>query len=209
MTVGFYDFKISKEYDFILKGELNLMKHKIYTCLEVSPIIAAAKDKNFDKALQSNVSVIFLLGAKILSIKEQIEAAHKAGKYLFVHIDLAEGIGKDRFGIEFLARSGVDGILSTKTSLIKAAKDFGLITVQRFFIYDSQGVDNIAEILPSTGPDFVEMMPGVVGKVIKRFSRCGTPVIAGGLIETKQEVTGALSNGAFAVSTGKEELWHL
>lgn len=185
------------------------MKHKIYTDLEVSPIIAAAKDKNFDKALQSNVSVIFLLGAKILSIKEQIEAAHKAGKYLFVHIDLAEGIGKDRFGIEFLARSGVDGILSTKTSLIKAAKDFGLITVQRFFIYDSQGVDNIAEILPSTGPDFVEMMPGVVGKVIKRFSRCGTPVIAGGLIETKQEVTGALSNGAFAVSTGKEELWHL
>lgn len=209
MTVGFYDFKISKEYKFILKGELNLMKHKIYTGLEVSPIIAAAKDKNFDKALQSNVSVIFLLGAKILSIKEQIEAAHKAGKYLFVHIDLAEGIGKDRFGIEFLARSGVDGILSTKTSLIKAAKDFGLITVQRFFIYDSQGVDNIAEILPSTGPDFVEMMPGVVGKVIKRFSRCGTPVIAGGLIETKQEVTGALSNGAFAVSTGKEELWHL
>ena len=185
------------------------MKHKIYTGLEVSPIIAATKDKNFDKALQSNVSVIFLLGAKILSIKEQIEAAHKAGKYLFVHIDLAEGIGKDRFGIEFLARSGVDGILSTKTSLIKAAKDFGLITVQRFFIYDSQGVDNIAEILPSTGPDFVEMMPGVVGKVIKRFSRCGTPVIAGGLIETKQEVTGALSNGAFAVSTGKEELWHL
>ena len=209
MTVGFYDFKISKEYKFILKGELNLMKHKIYTGLEVSPIIAAAKDKNFDKALQSNVSVIFLLGAKILSIKEQIEAAHKAGKYLFVHIDLAEGIGKDRFGIEFLARSGVDGILSTKTSLIKAAKDFGLITVQRFFIYDSQGVDNIAEILPSTGPDFVEMMPGVVGKVIKRFSRCGTPVIAGGLIETKQEVTGALGNGAFAVSTGKEELWHL
>lgn len=209
MTVGFYDFKISKEYKFILKGELNLMKHKIYTGLEVSPIIAAAKDRNFDKALQSNVSVIFLLGAKILSIKEQIEAAHKAGKYLFVHIDLAEGIGKDRFGIEFLARSGVDGILSTKTSLIKAAKDFGLITVQRFFIYDSQGVDNIAEILPSTGPDFVEMMPGVVGKVIKRFSRCGTPVIAGGLIETKQEVTGALSNGAFAVSTGKEELWHL
>ena len=68
------------------------MKHKIYTGLEVSPIIAAAKDKNFDKALQSNVSVIFLLGARILSIKEQIEAAHKAGKYLFVHIDLAEGI---------------------------------------------------------------------------------------------------------------------
>ena len=34
-------------------------------------------------------------------------------------------------------------------------------------------------------------------------------VIAGGLIETKQEVTNALGQGAAAVSTGKNELWYL
>ncbi|MFQ8953550.1 MAG: glycerol-3-phosphate responsive antiterminator [Oscillospiraceae bacterium] len=34
------------------------------------------------------------------------------------------------------------------------------------------------------------------------------PVIAGGLIETKQEVTAALSANAIAVSTGKKELWN-
>ena len=34
------------------------------------------------------------------------------------------------------------------------------------------------------------------------------PVIAGGLIETKAEVTEALCQGALAVSTGKQELWY-
>ena len=35
------------------------------------------------------------------------------------------------------------------------------------------------------------------------------PIIAGGLIENKAEVTEALGLGAAAVSTGKKELWYL
>ena len=34
-------------------------------------------------------------------------------------------------------------------------------------------------------------------------------LIAGGLLETKQEVTEALSAGAAAISTGAEALWYL
>jgi glycerol uptake operon antiterminator len=49
----------------------------------------------------------------------------------------------------------------------------------------------------------------VIGKSIRRFSSGGTPVIAGGLIETKQELTDALGSGATAVSTGRKELWYL
>jgi glycerol uptake operon antiterminator len=52
-------------------------------------------------------------------------------------------------------------------------------------------------------------MPGVIGKAITKFSSCGIPVIAGGLVQTKTEVTDALGCGATAVSTGKEELWYL
>jgi glycerol uptake operon antiterminator len=36
-----------------------------------------------------------------------------------------------------------------------------------------------------------------------------TPVIAGGLVETKAEVTAALKAGAMAVSTGKPALWSM
>ena len=58
-------------------------------------------------------------------------------------------------------------------------------------------------------PDLIEIMPGVIDKVIRRFACEKTPVIAAGLIETKAEVMGALSCGAVAVSTGKKELWDI
>lgn len=185
------------------------MYQKVISCLESSPVIAAVRDKFFEKALDSPVDVIFLFGCGILTVEDRIKAAHKAGKYIFVHIDLAEGIGKDKHGIEFLAQMGADGIISTKTFLIRAAKDCGMLTVQRFFAYDSQGVESINEVLAGSAPDIVEIMPGVIGKIIERFSGGNIPLIAGGLIETKHEVTTALNLGAFAVSTGKEELWYI
>ena len=63
-------------------------------------------------------------------------------------------------------------------------------------------------MLSATKPDIMEIMPGTMGKIIKRFSGGKIPLIAGGLVETRQEVTSALSLGALAVSTGKEELWY-
>ena len=71
---------------------------------------------------------------------------HLNNKIIFIHIDLSEGIGKDRSGIEYLSRSGADGIISTRANLIRIAKEFGLLTVQRFFAYDSQGVKSINDV---------------------------------------------------------------
>lgn len=184
------------------------MKQEFLKKLEESPVIAAVRDHLFDKALQSPVDVIFLLGCDILTIRQRVDAAKQAGKAIFVHIDLAEGIGKDKSGMRFLAQCGVDGILSTKSNLIRQARELGLITVQRFFAYDSHGIDGILDVLGSTRPDIFEIMPGVIGKIINRFSNCGIPMIAGGLIETKQELTSALKQGAYAVSTGSEALWY-
>ena len=184
------------------------MKEQILRCLEMSPIIAAVKDRLFEKAVCSPVDVIFLLGGDISTIADRIRAAKQAEKYIFIHIDLADGIGKDRSGIKFLHQCGADGIISTKSNLIKYAKELGLITVQRFFAYDSHGVESINDVLSNTRPDIMEIMPGIMGKIIKRFSTGSIPLIAGGLVETKQEVTNALNLGAFAVSTGREELWY-
>lgn len=186
-----------------------MTKTELYETLEISPIIAAVNERHLEKALKSPVDVIFLLGSSILTLKENIESVHNADKKIFVHIDLAEGIGKDKAGVEFLARSGADGIISTKAMLIKAAKEHGLATVQRFFALDSQGVESISDMLLNSSPDFIEIMPGVIGKIIERFSKENVPLISGGLIETKADVTTALSLGAFAVSTGKPELWNI
>ena len=177
--------------------------------LESFPIIAAIRCDRWQKALASPAEVLFLLDADILTVREKIRQAHEAGKALFVHMDLAEGIGKDRSGLQFLSGCGVDGVISTRAQIIRMAKELGLITVQRFFALDSQGVDSVQEMLRQTNPHFMELMPGVIPKIIRRFSSGAIPVIAGGLIETKAEITAALGSGAAAISTGAPKLWEM
>ena len=186
-----------------------MQKPELMECLECNPVIAAVGDDKWQDALQSPAQVLFYLSANLLTVAEHIRQAHEAGKYVLVHLDLAEGIGRDRAGIQYLAQIGVDGVISTRAQAIQLAKDQGLMTVQRFFLLDSKGIESIDEMLRHTSPHFMELMPGVIGKSIQRFAKLGTPVIAGGLIETKAEVTDALGSGATAVSTGRKDLWYL
>ncbi len=182
---------------------------EIKDCFERSPVIAAVQNNQLEQALASPVEIIFDLKASLLGIQESIKKVHSAGKKIFVHIDLADGIGKDKIGVEYLANLGVDGIISTRAQLIRYANEVGLVTVQRFFALDRKGVESMHDMLESANPDLIEIMPGIASKIINRFVQNGIPIIAGGLIETKQEVTEALKNGAEAISTGKKELWYI
>lgn len=178
-------------------------------CLERSPVISAVQDNLWDEALKSPSEVIFYLKANISTLQKKVQEAHDLGKYIFVHIDLAEGIGKDKAGVEFLYSCGVDGVISTRNQMIKLAREFNMLTVQRFFALDSQGLESMHELFEISKPDMAEIMPGVISKIIKRLSNGSKPVIAGGLIETKAEVTDAITSGAIAVSTGNKELWYI
>ncbi len=182
---------------------------EIIECLELNPVIAAIRDDGWDAALHSPAQVLFYLSAELTTVGAKILQAHQAGKILLIHLDLAEGIGKDRVGIRYLAQQGVDGIISTKGQILRSAKELGLLTVQRFFALDSKGMESIEEMLRTSTPHLIEIMPGVIGKAIRRFKDCGIPIIAGGLVETKAEVTEAINCGASAVSTGREILWYL
>ena len=184
-----------------------MTKNDLMSVLEKSPVIAAVNDSGWDAAINSSAEVIFYLKANLMTVSEKISEAKNRNKIIFVHIDLAEGIGKDRSGVSFLAKSGVNGIISTRSQLINYAKDEKLLTVQRFFALDSQGLGSMHSMLASA--DFIEIMPGVIPKVVERFAKEGLSVIAGGLIETKEEVMTAMKAGTLAVSTGKTELWEL
>lgn len=143
---------------------------------------AVRTEEDFSAALESKVDVIFLLYSSIMTVEAQIERAHKAGKKALIHMDFAEGIGKDRAGLHFIKLKGADGILTTKTNMIRPAKDIGLVTVQRFFIVDSHSVDTAVESIRIAKPDVVEIMPGVVCKKIREFAEKvrNTPILAGG-----------------------------
>lgn len=172
-------------------------------------IIAAVRSVHeLEEAVKSDVWMIFMLAPNIETINSQAELVHKVGKKLFIHIDLAEGIGKDEYGIRFAKKLGVDGIISTRTNIIKIASKLGVSTVQRFFIVDSQSVDTSIEAAKRSKADMIEIMPGTVAKVIKRMKgKLDMPIVAGGLVETQLEIDEALSCGASAVSTSKKELW--
>ena len=172
-------------------------------------IIAAVRnDEDFAVALESKVGIIFHLAPNIETVTPMTELAHKAGKKLFIHLDLAEGIGKDEAGIKFAKKQGVDGIISTRSGIVKMAKNAGVFTVQRFFIVDSQSVETTVQSVKSSKADMIEVMPGTVYKIIAGIKeKTGVPVVAGGLIETVEEAENAIKNGAAAVSTGKKELW--
>lgn len=172
-------------------------------------IIAAARsNKELMEAVNSQAEIIFMLTPNINELKNQAEAVHKSGKKLFIHIDLAEGIGKDEYGILFAKEQGADGIISTRTNIIKLAGRAGMFTVQRFFIVDSHSVDTTIEAAKASKADMIEIMPGAVTKVIKRLrNELAMPIVAGGLIETKEEIMEAITCGAFAISTGKKDFW--
>lgn len=193
----------------MILGGAFLKFNNIIDILEKSPVIAATDKVGWNSALDSEVAILFHLNANIITINEEIKAAKLKNKLVFVHIDLADGIGKDKAGIEWLSSCGVDGIISTRSNLIRIAKEYGLLTVQRFFVLDSKGMHSIAETIENTKPDLIEIMPGVIPKAIKLFSDKKIPVIAGGLIETKSEIISALNSGAVAVSSGKKDLWSL
>jgi len=173
-------------------------------------VIAAVRTREeLISAASSDVKIIFDLSPNILTIEENVNIAHKANKKFFIHIDLAEGIGKDKSGIEYVKKLGVDGVISTRTGIIKLARELGIFTVQRFFIVDSHSIETTIESIKTSKPQMIEVMPGSVLKVISRLKEVlEIPIIAGGLIESENEAVNIIKSGASAVSTGKTHLWN-
>lgn len=186
------------------------MKNEMLEQLLNFPVIAAIKNADgLEKALKSPCSVIFILHGNICSIGEIIRRIKEAGKLAIVHLDLIDGLANREISVDFLRGNTVaDGIISTRFPLVKRAKELGMITVQRFFLLDSLSLETVGKHISAGSADFIEILPGVMPKIIKRcIHDTGIPVITGGLILDKEDIVSALGAGATAVSTTKEDLW--
>lgn len=183
---------------------------KFQEAVQKNPVIAAVREMSLlPAALKSRACAIFVLCGDICTIADAVAAAKKAHKPIFLHLDLLEGLGRDKAAIKFLAREiGPDGIITTRSHLIKYAQKYGLFTVQRVFVLDSLSLKTGISNVKSTGPDAVECLPGILPTVIARFVKeVNLPVIAGGLIRSREEIRASLSVGAVAVSLSAQELW--
>jgi glycerol uptake operon antiterminator len=177
-----------------------------------NPVIAAVRTRQLlDQALQSPVKTIFLLAGSINDIGEMCRQVRLTGRHCFIHVDLLEGLRADQQGLSFLARQAdPTGILTTKPTCVKWAQSLGLLTVQRIFLLDSTALQEGARHIEACQPDLVEILPGVADKAIRLAAvKFGRPLIAGGLIDTREEVFAALAAGALAISASHPQLWTL
>jgi len=188
------------------------LKSEILADIKSCPVIAAIRDvDDVDTALSRNIKCIFLLTGSILNIKYVVQCIKKANKRAFVHLDLLEGISKDSEGTKYIVEEvRPDGVITTRSNLALSARSMGMFTIQRVFLLDSLAIDTAVKTIKQVEPEAVEVLPGVLTKTLKRIAqRVRTPLVAGGLIETPEEVRQALASGAVAISTTRKSLWNM
>lgn len=192
------------------------MNQEFYDAVEANPVIAAVKsDAGLQAAVEmEEIQVIFVLYGDVCTIPEILERIKATGKKAMVHIDLIAGLSAKEISVEFIARqTRADGIITTKPALVRRAKELGIFAVLRFFVIDSLALKNIENLEMQCGtsrPDFIEVLPGVMPKVLGRIAKVSRiPMIAGGLITEKEDVIAALSAGAIAVSSTNQDVWNL
>ena len=191
------------------------MHKQFRTIVEENPIIAAVKDEEHLKKCceMEDLRVIFVLFGDICSIGGIVKKIHAAGKIAMVHMDLVTGLSPKEISVDYMKTEvHADGIITTRNTLVQRANELGLYTVLRFFVIDSIALKSITNLGEQHGikPDFIEVLPGVMPKVLRQICReSKIPVIAGGLISDKEDVLGALNAGAAAVSASNPEVWKL
>lgn len=173
----------------------------------VIPAVRSAED--FQYAVHTSAPGLILLFGDINILAELVAVGQVHKKRLILHLDLFEGIGKDRAGIRFVARMGVSALITTKPYLAKIAREEGLVVIQRLFLMDSESLRTGIHMLRGFKPDAVELLPAFIpaDRVRDITREIGIPVLAGGLIKTQEDVAQAILSGAYAISTSNRSLW--
>lgn len=188
------------------------MKNDFLTKLNEIPIVASVKDEvGLNHALVSECGVVFIIFGDLCSIGRIVHKVKESGKVAIVHIDLIDGLASRDITVRFIKENtAADGIISTRPGIIKAAKELGLIAIQRFFLIDSLALENFKKQAGHEYADAIEILPAVMPKIIRKIvDSSHIPVIIGGMISDKEDVMLGIQSGAVAVSSTNKDIWFL
>jgi glycerol uptake operon antiterminator len=167
--------------------------------------------KEFERFLKSPFEIGVFLDMHIAQLKNISMIAKEHNKKMIYHVDLIHGIKNDEYATEYICQEFKPyGLISTKSSVIHKAKQKGVIAIQRIFLIDSHALEKSYKLIEKTQPNYIEVLPGAMPGMIKEVKdRVNTPILAGGLIRTPNDVYAALEAGASGITTSKKELWDM
>ena len=148
--------------------------------------------------------------AAFIGKEVRIKAGNGAVAQVIYNGQLIAGLGKDRAGVAFLAREiGVNGIITSHSALVAAARAERVIAVQRLLLYDDLGLHSAMTAVEHARPDIVEVQPAVIFPLVadQIRARHPVPIIVGGFVTEPHQRQAALERGARAISTSTASLW--
>ena len=188
------------------------MKQELMDAIQETPVIAAVKDDAgpLQCADQREHPGGIRIIRRYLQYCLHCAPHHEAGRFAAVHVDLIAGLAGKEVAVDFIRNTTeADGIISTRQSFIRRAKELGLAAILRVFLLDSIALESLDKIPPNL-PDCLDLLPGTMPKILRRV--CATakvPVLAGGLIADKEDVMAALEAGITAISTTNQAVWNM
>ena len=170
---------------------------------------AIRKIEDIEKMLSSNYEYLIILDMHVSRLKPIFQLAEANHKKLIIHLDLVHGLKSDEYSTEYICQEYKPfGLISTKGSVILKARQKGVKSIQRLFVLDTSSIEKSFSLIERTKPDYIEVLPGIMPKVIKEIrNRTQKEVFAGGLIDTVEEVEQAYEAGAITITTSNKKLW--
>jgi glycerol uptake operon antiterminator len=174
---------------------------------QLIPAITNIKDLEYFLTLDHPICVV--MSIHVSMIKRVVERLKAKNKTVWLHLDLIPGLSSDEHGAQYAIQFfGIDGIVSTKTTAIKAAKKKKVTAIFRIFLIDTASMEKSLTRVDEVKPDYIEFLPALAHRILPEIRhRINVPVIGGGLIQTQSDIQECFASGMVAVTVSKTNLW--
>ena len=140
------------------KSQINMIDLIVISDVLIeNPVIAAVRnDEELERAAKSPVKIVFVVYGSILTLRDICDRLHRADKLVFVHVDMIDGLRGDTAGLEYIRRTAAPaGVVTTRASTVRSAKQLRFQTILRVFLLDSLSLETGVKNVLETKPDAV------------------------------------------------------
>lgn len=165
-------------------------------------ILTISTVKDFEKFLEMNIEYCVLMDLHIGMLQSLIAKAHAHRKKVLLHMDLMQGLSNDEMGCEYACQYlQVDGVISTKSKVVKKAMEKKRIGVLRLFLMDTRSLNKGINLCQECNPDFVEVLPAIAPAILPKIKELtGQKLMSGGLLSSIEEMERCFQYGAEAIT---------